>query len=92
MNKKTKNNYRAVQEANIVLADVMVPEAEKLHKAKDFATSTTGVLKHFWIFVAWMATGMAAGALEVAVKYYTERVQFKTKIQGKLEKCVGIVQ
>ena len=55
----------------------MVPEAEKLHKARDFATYTKGILKHFWIFVAWMAAGMAAGALEVAIKYYTERVQFK---------------
>ena len=39
-----------------------------------------------------MAAGMAAGALQTAIKYYNERVQFKKKIQAKLDRCVAVVQ
>jgi glutaryl-CoA dehydrogenase len=60
---------RAVQNANIEMVDVFVPEDERLELAKDFASGTKEVLMHSRIFVAWMATGMAAGACEAAMAY-----------------------
>jgi alkylation response protein AidB-like acyl-CoA dehydrogenase len=51
------------------MTDVFVPEDERLELAKDFATGTKEVLMHSRIYVAWMATGIAAGALESAMAY-----------------------
>ena len=54
--------------------DVFVPDDERFELAKDFASGTKEVLIHSRIFVAWMATGMAAGALEAAMAYCQERI------------------
>ena len=51
------------------MTDVFVPDEERFELAKDFASSTKEVLMHSRIYVAWMATGMAAGALECAMAY-----------------------
>ena len=66
-------SLRAVQNADITLRDVFVPDDERLELANDFATGAQEVLKHSRIFVAWIATGMAAGACEAAFKYTKER-------------------
>ena len=68
-----KMALRAVQNAHIELVDVFVPDDEKLQKAHDFR-HTAQVLQHSRVSAAWMATGMAAGACEAAMKYCTERV------------------
>jgi len=65
---------RAVQNANIEMHDVFVPDDERFELAKDFASGTKEVLMHSRIFVAWMAAGMAAGALEAAMAYCQERI------------------
>lgn len=65
---------RAVQNADIIYHDVFVPDDERFELAKDFATGTKEVLQHSRISVAWIATGMAAGACEAAFKYTKERV------------------
>ena len=65
---------RAVQNADITLDKVFVPESYKLIKATDFTVGTKEVLMHSRIFVAWMAAGMAAGACEAAFKYTTRRI------------------
>jgi len=89
---------RAVQNANIEMTDVFVPDEERFELAKDFASGTKEVLMHSRIYVAWMATGMAAGALEAAMAYCQERLQFKKPIaahqlvQAKLVRCVALVQ
>ena len=44
-----KSNLRAVQHGHFVLNNVIVPENERLCKAKDFETCTKDILKHFWI-------------------------------------------
>ena len=54
------------------MENVFVPDDDKLEKATNFKLDSQDILKHFWIYVAWMATGMAAGALEYAIKNYTE--------------------
>jgi alkylation response protein AidB-like acyl-CoA dehydrogenase len=69
-----KMALRAVQNANIEMHDVFVPDDERFELAKDFASGTKEVLMHSRIFVAWMAAGMAAGALEAAMAYCQERI------------------
>lgn len=52
---------------------------------------------HSRIFVAWIATGIAAGACEAAMKYTMARKQFKRPtagfqlVQAKLVRCVALV-
>ena len=59
---------------------MFVADEDRFTKASDFATGTKEVLMHSRIFVAWMAAGMAAGAVEAAFKYCTERKQFKKPV------------
>jgi glutaryl-CoA dehydrogenase len=66
---------RAVQNADITLTDLEVPETARLQKANTFM-DTAGVLTHSRIAVAWEAVGCARGAYEVALRYAMERQQF----------------
>ena len=60
---------RLVQNADIWLDDVFVPESDRFELARDFATGTKEVLMHSRIFVAWIAVGMAAGACDAVMTY-----------------------
>lgn len=62
--------------------NVFVSDQNKLAKANDFATGVGKLLQHSRLFVAWLATGIAAGAYETAHKYALERVQFGKPIAG----------
>ncbi len=66
---------RAVQNADITLTDVEVPETARLQNANTFM-DTTGILTMSRIAVAWEATGCARGAYEIALRYAGEREQF----------------
>src|SRR3954449_7578051 len=66
---------RAVQNADIVLTDVQVPESARLQNANTFM-DTAAVLTQSRIAVAWEAVGCARGAYEVALRYAKEREQF----------------
>jgi glutaryl-CoA dehydrogenase len=66
---------RAVQNADIVLTDVQVPESLRLQNANTFM-DTAAVLTQSRIAVAWEAVGCARGAYEVALRYAKEREQF----------------
>src|SRR3954468_4347805 len=66
---------RAVQNADITLTDVVVPETHRLQEANTFM-DTANVLAHSRSAVAWEAAGCARGAYEVALRYATERHQF----------------
>jgi alkylation response protein AidB-like acyl-CoA dehydrogenase len=55
--------------ADIELTDVFVPLKNRLENALDFASGANNILKHSRLFVAWLATGCAAGAIESAIKY-----------------------
>ncbi|ANJ27665.1 acyl-CoA dehydrogenase family protein [Agromyces aureus] len=89
-----KISLRAVQNADITLEDVVVPESNRLQNANSFR-DTAQVLRLTRAEVAWAAVGTAMGAYEAAVKYAGERVQFgKTigshqLIQDLLVKCLG---
>ncbi|GAB2824634.1 acyl-CoA dehydrogenase family protein [Alpinimonas psychrophila] len=70
-----KQSLRIVQNADIVLTDVVIPHANKLVNANSFADTAT-VLRLTRGEVAWAAVGIAVGAYEAALAYSKERIQF----------------
>ncbi len=89
-----KLSLRMVQNADIVLTDVVVPESRRLPGANTFA-DTASVLRATRAEVAWAAVGASIGAYEAALEYAKTRVQFgrplakNQLIQDLLVKCVG---
>ncbi|WAC65279.1 acyl-CoA dehydrogenase family protein [Agrococcus sp. SL85] len=72
---------RMVQNADIELEGVRVPESHRLQGAASFR-DTARVLRLTRAEVAWSAVGVMVGAYEAAVRYTTERVQFGRPIAG----------
>ncbi|WP_309646788.1 acyl-CoA dehydrogenase family protein [Nocardioides sp.] len=72
---RDKIALRVVQNAEIHLRDVHVPEANRLQEATGFA-STANVLRVTRMGVAWQAAGCARGAYEHALRYTKSREQF----------------
>lgn len=68
-------SLRMVQNADIELKDVFVPDRDKLAKSKDFQ-STNSILEFSRLLVAWLAAGNAVGAYEHALAYTLQRKQF----------------
>ncbi len=66
---------RVVQNAEITLTDVRVPEANRLQGADSFR-ATANVLRVTRMSVAWAAAGCARGAFEHALRYTKSREQF----------------
>jgi glutaryl-CoA dehydrogenase len=78
---RDKIALRVVQNAEIHLAGVRVPEANRLANASSFE-DTSKVLKVTRMGVAWQATGCARGAYEHALRYTQGREQFGRSIAG----------
>jgi glutaryl-CoA dehydrogenase len=78
---RDKIALRVVQNAEIHLRAVRVPEANRLGHASSFA-DTAKVLKVTRMGVAWAATGCARGAYEHALRYTGDREQFGKPIAG----------
>jgi glutaryl-CoA dehydrogenase len=70
-----KVTLRTVQNADIVLEECRVPEANRLQNANTWR-DTSRVLRLTRGGVAWNAVGCMMGAYEAAVRYAKERVQF----------------
>ena len=70
-----KMALRTVQNADIVLADCRVPEANRLQKARGFR-DTAEVLRRTRAGVAWQSVGIMMGAYENALAYAKTRKQF----------------
>lgn len=87
---------RVVQNAEITLEDVRVPEENRLQRAESFR-STADVLRVTRMGVAWQAVGCARGAFEHALRYTKRREQFGRPIasfqmvQDLLVKMLGNV-
>ena len=78
---ENKQALRIVQNADITLENVVVPEANRLQNSKSFR-ETAAVLRLTRAEVAWAAVGNSIGAYEAAVKYAGERIQFGKEIAG----------
>ena len=76
-----KQSLRIVQNADITLENVVVPESLRLQNANSFK-DTARVLRLTRAEVAWAAVGVAVGAYEAALRYTRERVQFGKPIAG----------
>ncbi|WP_165070389.1 acyl-CoA dehydrogenase family protein [Marisediminicola senii] len=91
---ENKQALRIVQNADIVLENVVVPESNRLQHSKSFR-ETAAVLRLTRAEVAWAAVGNSIGAYDAAVKYAGERVQFGKTIgshqlvQDLLAKSLG---
>jgi len=76
-----KISLRTVQNADIVLTDVVVPEYLRLQNANSFK-DTAKVLRATRAEVSWAAVGNAIGAYDAAVAYSKSREQFGKAIGG----------
>lgn len=76
-----KISLRAVQNADVTLTDVVVPERLRLQNANSFK-DTAKVLRATRAEVSWAAVGNAIGAYDAAVAYAHEREQFGKPIGG----------
>ncbi|WP_461173341.1 acyl-CoA dehydrogenase family protein [Arthrobacter sp. Z1-9] len=70
-----KTSLRIMQNAHITLEGVRVPEAMRLHNVNSFR-DVAAMLRAMRSDVAWIATGIQAGAFEAALRYVKERQQF----------------
>ncbi|PJJ71238.1 glutaryl-CoA dehydrogenase [Diaminobutyricimonas aerilata] len=91
---ENKQSLRIVQNADITLENVRVPEANRLQQVHSFR-ETAAVLRLTRAEVAWAAVGNSIGAYEAALKYAGERIQFGKEIashqlvQDLLVKSIG---
>ncbi|MBT2536829.1 acyl-CoA dehydrogenase family protein [Arthrobacter sp. ISL-69] len=72
---ENKISLRTVQNADIMLENVVVPDFFKLANANSFR-DTNRVLKVTRLAVAWQAVGQQLAAFDVARRYAVERSQF----------------
>jgi glutaryl-CoA dehydrogenase len=72
---ENKISLRTVQNADITLENVLVPDFFKLANANSFR-DTNKVLKVTRLAVAWQAVGQQLAAFDVARRYAVERSQF----------------
>jgi len=70
-----KQSLRAVENADIVLDDVRVPESSRLARVRSFREVAL-ILRRTRSDVAWQALGNGVGAYEAAVAYARSREQF----------------
>ncbi|WP_163633200.1 acyl-CoA dehydrogenase family protein [Microbacterium sp. B35-04] len=70
-----KQSLRAVENADIVLTEVRVPESSRLARVRSFR-EVANILRQTRSDVAWQALGNGAGAYEAAVAYARSREQF----------------
>jgi glutaryl-CoA dehydrogenase len=80
---ENKIALRTVQNADIVLDDCRIPEANRLEKAESFR-DTAYILRRTRSGVAWQAVGVMLAAYEIARDYALEREQFGRPI-GKFQ-------
>ena len=91
-----KTSLRMMQNAHITLESVRVPEAMRLHEVNSFR-DVAAMLRAMRSDVAWIATGIQAGAFEAALRYVKERQQFGRPlgsfqlVQEKLARMLGNV-
>ena len=91
-----KTALRMMQNAHITLDGVRVPEARRLHNVNSFR-DVAAMLRAMRSDVAWIATGIQAGAFEAALRYVTQRQQFGRPlgsfqlVQEKLARMLGNV-
>lgn len=91
-----KTSLRIMQNAHITLTSVRVPEENRLQACNSFK-DVSAMLRAMRSDVAWIATGLQAGAYEAALRYVNSREQFGRPLAGfqlvqdKLARMLGNV-
>jgi glutaryl-CoA dehydrogenase len=91
-----KTALRIMENADITLDGVRVREQDRLQGVSSFG-DVSGLLGRMRSDVAWIATGVQAGAFEAALRYVTHREQFGRPLGGfqlvqeKLARMLGNV-
>lgn len=91
-----KTSLRMMQNAHITLDGVRVPESLRLGNVNSFK-DVAAMLRAMRSDVAWIATGIQAGAYEAALRYVRSREQFGRSlgsfqlVQEKLARMLGNV-
>ena len=91
-----KTSLRMMQNADITIENVRVPEAQRLQNCNSFK-DVAAMLRVMRSDVAWIATGIQAGAYEAALRYVRSREQFGKSlgsfqlVQEKLARMLGNV-
>ena len=94
---ENKTGMRVVQNGDIVLTGVEVPEANRLPKCSSFKDATAA-LAASRLIVAWQPVGMAMGVYDMCLRYTSERRQFGAPLnalainQEKLMRMLATVQ
>lgn len=94
---KGKIGLRCIQNGDVELDDVFVPEERRLPGAQGFS-STTETLAASRVMVVWQPLGAAWGLYDVCLKYLSERKQFgqplvaSQLVQAKLMSMLGHCQ
>jgi len=89
-----KVSLRPMQNFDIRLDGVRIPDTARLHRVEGWR-DVARILRELRSDVAWIATGLQAGALDAAVGYVRERQQFGSPIgafqlvQEKLARMLG---
>jgi glutaryl-CoA dehydrogenase len=100
---ENKIALRTVENADVVLTQCLVPEADRLQQAHGFR-DTADVLRHTRSGVAWEAVGVMLGAYRIALDYTSTREQFGgpvarfqlvqdllVRMLGNATACLGMV-
>ena len=88
---------RIIQNGDITLTDVFVPDEDRLTHAKDFS-SVSELLLHSRTAICAVATGVAMGIYDNCIKYLNNRNQFGVKltsfqlVQDKLVRMMANIQ
>ncbi|TFC72466.1 glutaryl-CoA dehydrogenase [Cryobacterium sp. TMS1-20-1] len=91
-----KTSLRIMQNSDIDLVNLEVQESDRLQRINSFK-DVAALLRSMRSDVAWIATGLQAGAYEAALRYVTSREQFGKSIaafqltQQKLATMLGNV-
>ncbi|MGW7282707.1 acyl-CoA dehydrogenase family protein [Streptomyces sp. NPDC054844] len=76
-----KTSLRIVQNADVTLTGVRVPESDRLQRVSSFR-DVAEILRATRSGVAWQALGVMVGAYELALRYAGERQQFGRPLAG----------
>ncbi|MFG3160601.1 acyl-CoA dehydrogenase family protein [Streptomyces sp. NPDC048232] len=76
-----KTSLRIVENADVTLTGVRVPEADRLQNVSSFR-DVAEILRATRSGVAWQALGVMIGAYELALRYAGERQQFGRPLAG----------
>ena len=94
---ENKTSLRVVQNCDILLEDVFVPDDDRLPGANSFQ-DLVKALSFSCVIVAWISIGIAAGVYDACLRYLGEGKQFGAPLaafqlnQEKLVRMLGNIQ